>query len=640
MNHPHQHSSSLLTSSNRETSPPTVCCYNSSTNSTTLSNTFSIRNSGGNNSNQNLTNVNNNNKNQNKSNLIRYNSSASRTVVGSAKKSCDNLSLNKSSTSKIRVKSDPCLGGLSVNLVQINDKGDHNAKNSHEVVDDDGKNHHKLLLLNTKSSSPYVIGNSVSAIKNRTAAATVLCKPTTTTPSTDYSNNFCVNNNDSCSLSNNNKTKVNYSSKSRTKSELPLLLGENGKNTTTRSEKLENLNLLNCFTSKVAANRRRDSRSSSVCLDGSSSVSGASENSLNTSVLSEDLSTDASALRKSTNSESRKSSLTINSRSNNNSIKSDTKIKYARNGSLLSNKLVPPAITSLKKPTDSQEFYEINNSDTENKQIVCANLNDHANNLNFIDCSSSGEVSLCDDSHIIRPLPAAPSPKRSFLHTIPTVSSPLLSLSNETPSIISSKICANNNQNNIDFNQQNQIKLKEFYEQKTLSATTDLHKFKSNSNNANQHSHVRYKTIASEYPNIGWNPNENYPNNQIFYESVTNGSSSNDKNSERIKLISNNNVNVPYLINSSNINQVPATVPRNNNSNKSLKYYQTQQINGGSPQSGGNIGNQLTKSQQDIQKQVSGCQNSNFYVEILCANLLRRKVNFSNRFLLRKGNLC
>lgn len=610
-------SSSLLTSSNRETSPPTVCCYNSS-NSNILSNTF--RNSGGNNSNQNLNSV--NNKNQNRSNLIRYNSvsrsgGTQERTVGSSKRNCDNLSLNKSS-SKIRVKSDPCLGGLSVNLVQIDDKGNHND-NSHEVVDD-GKNHHKLLLLNTKSisgSSSYVIGNSVSAIKNRTAAATVLCKPatTTTTPSTDYSNNFCVNNNSSSS-NNNNKTKVNYStSKNRTKTELPLLLGENGKNnntTRTTSDKLENLNLLNCFTSsaKVAHNRRRDSRSSSVCLDGISS--GASENSLNTSVLSEDLSTDvslSSSLRKSSNSELRKSSLTINSR--NDSIKSDTKIKYTRNGNLVNNKLLPPAITSFKKPTDFQEFHqEINNSDTENKQIICANLNDHANNLNFIDCSSSGEVSLNDDSHIIRPLPPpsstttstpySASPKRSFLHTIPTVSSPLLTLSNETPL----KICANNNQNNIDFNQQNQIKLKEFYEQKTLSTATDLHKFKSNSNNANQHSHVRYKTIASEYPNIGWNPNENYPNNQIFYESVTNNNRNNDQNSEKIKLINNNVYNVPYLINSSNKNQVPATVPRNINSNKSLKYYQSQQINIGSPQSGNNT-SQLTKSQQDIQKQVS-----------------------------------
>lgn len=604
LNHPHQHLSSLLTSSNREASPPTVCCYTSS-NSNILSNTFR----GGSNSNQNLVNSNSsNNKNQNKSNLIRYNSRAGSTqIIGgsSSKRNCDNSNLEKGS-SKIRVKSDPCLGGLSVNLVQINDK------ESHEVVDDDddGKNHHKLLLLNTKSSSPssYVIGSSVSTLKNRTAAATVLCKPTTTTttPSTDYSNNFCVNNN---SNNNNNKTKVNYSSKSRTKTELPLLLGENTRNTA--SEKLENLNLLNCFTSKVAHHhRRRDSRSSSVCLDASSG-SCASENSLNTSVLSEDLSTDvslSSSLHKSNSELSRKSSLTTNSLKN-----SDSKIKYARNGNLLNNnnKLLAPSttITSAKKPTDFHEFrQEINNSDVESKQIICANLNDHANNLNFIDCSSSGEVSLNDDPPIIRPLPpyASASPKRSFLHTIPTVSSSLLTLSNEIPNA-NAKICANNNQTNIDFNQKNQIKLKEFYEQKTLSATTDLHKFKSNSNNANQqqHSHVRYKTIASEYPNIGWNPNENYPNNQIFYESVTNNNNHNNhknidqNNSEQIKLISNNN-NGSYLIDPSlsNIKQVPATVPRNNNSNKSLNYYQSQQINGGNGTS------QLTKSQQDLQKQV------------------------------------
>lgn len=509
------------------------------------------------------------------------------------------------------MKSDPCLGGLSVNLVQINDK---------DVDDADGKNHHKLLLLNTKSSlstssSPYVIGNSVSALKNRTAAAaaTVLCKPTTTTtPSTDYSNNFCVNNN-----SNNNKTKVNYSSKSRTKTEVPTLLGENTRNTT--SDRLDNLNLLNCFTSKVAhhhqQHRRRDSRSSSVCLDASSG-SCASENSLNTSVISEDLSTDvslSSSLRKSNSELSRKSSLT--SRNNNDSLKSssttDTKHKYVRNGNLIPNnnhKL--PVPTSVKKPTDFQEFRpEINNSDTENKQIICANLNDHANNLNFIDCSSSGDVSLADDSHIIRPLPphtvSASPQKRSFLHTIPTVSSPLLSLSNDTP-----KNCTTNT-TNIDFNQKNQIKLKEFYEQKTLSATTDLHKFKSNSNNINQqHSHVRYKTIASEYPNLAWNPNENYPNNQIFYESVTNNNLKNgvdvDQRSENsLKLINiNNNVtNGSYLIDTtSNIKQVPATVPRNNNnSNKGLKYYQSQQINGGN----NGTSQQLTTSQQDLQKQVS-----------------------------------
>lgn len=614
-------SSSLLTSSNRETSPPTVCCYNSNSNSNILSNTFR---SGGS-SNQTFSNSNNNNnKNQNKSHLVRYNSVGTSSSRGTHeqsvrnnnnnninKRNCDNLI--KSSGSKIRVKSDPCLGGLSVNLVEINDN-----KGKNEV--DDGQNHHKLLLSNTKSisgssSSSYVIGksnggssNCVSAIKNRTVAATVLCKQplptTTTTPPTDYSNNFCVNNN---ICSNNNKSKVNYSNKNRTKSELPLLLSsgnENSKNTRNTSEKLENLNLLNCFTtSKVShPNKKRDSRSSSVCFDGTS------ENSLNTSVLSEDFSTDvslssSSSLRKlsnsNNNSESQKSSLTTNS-----SIKSDAssinKTKCVNKNGNLIHKLLTPAITPFKK---SKDFPELNSQHTENKQIICANLNDHANNLNFIDCSSSGDISLSDDSHLIRPLPqnlsssphnSTPSPKRTFLHTIPTVSSPLLV--DET-----TKLCNNsNNQPNIDFNNHqtsstNQIKLKEFYEQKTLSNTTDLHKFKSNSNNTNQqHPHIRYKTIAGEYPNIasGWNPNENYPNNQVFYESVSNN---NCARNDQIRLN-----HVPYLINT----KVPATVPRNNNQNhtKNLKYYQTQGVNGVTT-SGST--NQLTKSQQDIQKQVS-----------------------------------
>uniref|UniRef100_A0A336N7Y1 CSON008554 protein n=1 Tax=Culicoides sonorensis TaxID=179676 RepID=A0A336N7Y1_CULSO len=596
LNHPHLHSqnssnnnlSSLIPSCNRETSPPTVCCYNNS--SRESSNTLNRIN----NNNNNNVSINSSN-NQSKSNLVRYNSVSSNSSRGSnekrenSRKNCDNLINLTKNPNKIRVKSDPCLGGLSVNLVQINGEDNDKGK-SYDENNVDGKNHHKLLLLSTKSisgSSYTSNGSGVSAInKNRNTAAaattTVLCKPT------DYSNNFCVNNNNSKSNNNNDKTKVN-SCKNRTKSELPLFC-ENSKNTTSRtSEKLENLNLLNCFTSKLVRHSR-DSRSSSVCLDGSSSI--ASENSLNTSLLSEDLSTDvsvSSSLRKSNNNycESQKSSLTSNSNvSRNDSIKSSAsapssinKVKYSsKNGSVIHKLLPPPGHISLKKSTEfSQDAHKQSHPDIQNKQIINKKLNEQINNFNYIDCSSSGEISLSDDSHINRPLPPPPpqttttaSPKRSFLHTIPTVSSPLLSLSNETSPTI-------NNQT-IDFNQHDkgQIKIKEFYEQKTLSTAADLHKFKSNTNNINQHQHIRYKTIATEYPNIGY---ENYQNSHILYESIT------------MCLIIQNN------------KKVPATVPRNN-STKSLRYYQTQQINGDCGNSNNsNIGNinRLNQSQQDIQ---------------------------------------
>ncbi|XP_063709254.1 homeobox protein 2-like [Culicoides brevitarsis] len=467
LNHPP--SSSLLTSSHREASPPTtVCCYNAGSLSS------SIRGN-------NLNNNNNNscNKNQNtKSNLIRYVSRA-----------------QNNAKSKIRVKSDPCLGGLSVNLVQINDND-----GTPDDDDKDGKNHHKLLLLKSSSSSSQTQSSSYVIGKNRNAA-TVLCKPTTTTSSSDYSNNFSVN----------NKAKVNYSGAPRTS---------------------ENLNLLNCFANASYNNNRRDSRSSSVCLEPTEDDDEAADVSL----------------RK---SDSRKSLI-----ARNDSQRSESRIAYR--GHL--NK-------SFKKPSSYEE------------QIP--NL---AENLNFIDCSSSGDVSLRSDDDSSN---NSQKQKRSFLHTIPTVS-PLLTTLTE------------NTQNNIDFNKNqnnNQnLKLKEFYEQKTLNTAADLHKFKSNSNNINQ----RYKTIAaSEYAN-NWNPNENYPNNNNnFYETTKNLVNSEKSNN---KVINNKNFNGDT--------KISQTVPRNINTNKNLKYYQSQQINGSSEKLQNNqiYSNcqALTKSQQDIQKQRAG----------------------------------
>lgn len=538
-------SDSQISSYNRKTSQ-TVCCYS---NSNIASNNHN-----------NIGNLIYQNRNQSQVNVNNINNSEKSNCIGNKysknnKKICGNIRKSY----KTRVKSDPTLGGLNVNLVnyvgvqtRANDECSLVKQQKVSPIQQvdvksqkyDGKNYYNQKLLAKNNNTTYTSG---AANINRTA--NVLCtSPSVSSTSDSIKTPIEIYENSNICFKNNSQLRVNHpNNKNNVTLKAGLTTSQSNSSKNNRNDRHENINLLNCFTSKIG---HHDSRSSL------SSQSVASE------TISSESQTDEShtAIADTT----RQSSLTITSND-------DTQNNSAREQNNLTNKSVSNKsgviIRKLYSPTKkSLNFAEIENKlnslDRKNKQIPLqstdaksiirnGNLFDQVNDFSFIDSSGNISSSVSDDKNSVSSSISEPSvlntsstsAKRAFLHTIPTVNSPLLDLSTE---ISNEKL--NRQLNKTSNINQPQIKIKEFYEQKS-----NLQNFKSMQDDpCMTWTSYPFESVLSE-SNHKVKNSKNKKINLQYNKNATITDNNNDKNAKV-----NKNENKPYLINY----QVPATVPR------------------------------------------------------------------------------